>query len=267
MDPSAGLAREYSEKAAAYERHWAPVIAPMATPLFEALPLAAARRVVDVGTGTGSHLGALAEAARQACIVGVDRADGMLRVARGCGYRHLAAMDAGRLALQPGAFDVATLVFMLFHLPDPVAGLREVRRALREGGALGLVTWGQDEGVPGLGIWKEALDAHGAAPDPRDPSVMQQTRMDTPEKLGALLSAAGYADTRIWSRTFEHRWSVAALVEVQVTCGMAARRLVSLPPAAAAACEARVTARLSLLPAAALVHHARVLLAVARTPS
>ena len=50
--------------------------------------------------------------------------------------------------------------------------------------------------------------------------------MDTPEKLGALLSAAGYADTRIWPRTFEHRWI-----------------------------------------AAALVYHARVLLAVARTPS
>jgi len=53
----------------------------------------------------------------------------------------------------------------------------------------------------GLGIWKEELDAHGAAPDPRAPSVMQQTLMDTPEKLGALLSAAGYADTRIWRTT------------------------------------------------------------------
>ena len=267
MQPSENLAREYTDKADAYERHWAPVIGPMATPLFQALPLASARRVLDVGAGTGRHLAALAAAAPRAQVVGIDRAEGMLRVAQDHGHRCLAAMDAQGLALRSGVIDVATLVFMLFHLPDPVGGLTEVRRVLRPGGVVGTVTWGQDNGVPGLGIWKEELDAHGAAPDPRDPSVMQQALMDTPAKLTELLTAAGYVGVRIWYRTFEHRWTVAEIVQLQLTCGMAARRVVSLPPPTAAACRARVTARLSSLGGADLVHGPEVLFAVASAPA
>lgn len=265
MYPSESLAREYSEKAAAYERYWAPVIGPLAMPLLAELPLATARRVLDIGAGTGTHLASLASAPHVR-VIAVDRAVGMLRVARSRGHDGLAAMDAQRLALRPGVVDVATLIFMLFHLPDPVAGLGEVRRVLRPGGAIGVVLWGPDQGVPGLGIWREELDAHGAPPDPRDPSVMQQDRMDTPEKLERLLSLAGYVEPHMWRRTFEYRWSVPDLVELQLTCGMAARRVISLRPPAAAACRARVTARLSTLTDADLVHHPEVLFAIARTP-
>lgn len=265
--PAEQLSREYSEKAFAYERCWAPVIGPMALPLVEQLPLTDARLVVDIGAGTGRHLEALTQAAPRACIIGVDRAGGMLRVARRGRARRVAAMDAQQLAIRPGIADVTTLIFMLFHLPDPAAGLAEVRRVLRPGGTVGVVTWGTDPGTPGLSFWKEALDAHGADPDPRDPSVMQQALMDTPDRLDALLSAAGFAQTRVSRRTFDYQWTVAPLMELQATCGMPARRLSSLAPATAAACQATVAERLSTLSAPQLVYRPEVLYAVATVPA
>lgn len=264
--PAEQLSREYSEKAIAYERCWAPAIGPMALPLLEQLPLADARLVVDIGAGTGRHLGPLTQAAPRACVVGVDRADGMLRVARRGRARRVAAMDAQQLAIRPGIADVTTLIFMLFHLPDPAAGLAEVRRVLRPGGAVGVVTWGADPGTPGLSFWKEELDVHGADPDPRDPSVMQQAIMDTPDKLDAVLSAAGFARTRVSRRTFDYQWTVAELVELQATCGMPARRLQSLTPAVASACRAKVVERLVSLREAELVYQPEVLYAVATAP-
>jgi len=262
VNASARLAREYSAKAEAYERHWAPVIGPMALPLFAELPLRSARRVLDVGAGTGWHLGALTAAAPQARVLAVDRAEGMLRIARRRAS-DCAAMDAQALALRSSSIDVATLVFMLFHLPDPAAGLREVRRVLHSGGMAGVVTWGTSDRVD-LPIWTEALDAHGASPDPRDPSVMQQGRMDTSTKLEELLGSTGYALSRVWSRTVEHRWTLDELLAVQLTCGMAARRLATLSPVAREACQSSVRARLANVD---LLDRSEVLYAVAVRPA
>lgn len=267
MDPSEILAREYSAKADAYARHWAPVIGPMGRPLFGELPLASARWVLDLGTGTGASLPDLEAAVSEGRIVAVDRAEGMLRLAQASGTRAaLAVMDALGLGLRANVVDVATLVFVLFHIPDPVAALGEVRRVLRPGGRIGIVVWGEDAPVPGLSFWTEALDSFGAAPDPRDPGVMHQALMDTPDKLEKLVRAGGYGSVRVRRRIFEHRWTVDELIALQVGHGMASRRLVSLSSTAAAECQSQVRARLESLPEHTLIHRPEVLFAVARKP-
>lgn len=178
----------------------------------------------------------------------------------------LAVMDAESLAIRPESVDVATLVFMLFHVPDRVTALSEVSRVLRAGGTVGVVTWGRDDGVPGLSIWKEELDAAGAAPDSRDPVVMQQARMDTPDKLSALLESAGYTAVQTWTQVFEHRWTIDDVVKVQLGCGMAARRIGSLASGNAADCEARVRERMAGPPSQALIHRPEILFATASRP-
>lgn len=70
--------------------------------------------------------------ATNATVVGVDRSLGMLALAPTDALR--AVMDAERLALKPRSFNMALAMFVLFHLPDPFAGLREVRRILKDGG-------------------------------------------------------------------------------------------------------------------------------------
>src|SRR2546428_13067418 len=93
------LAAEYSAIADPYARLWSPVIRPMALPILEMLPLGQARDILDVGAGTGELFKDLSSRAPHARIMGVDRSEGMLRVAQARGGALLAAMGAQRLAL------------------------------------------------------------------------------------------------------------------------------------------------------------------------
>jgi ubiquinone/menaquinone biosynthesis C-methylase UbiE len=266
-EPSRTLAAQYSIAAAAYARHWAPVIGPMARPLFAELHDAAARSVLDLGCGTGEHLANLRGTFPNAFVCGVDRSEGMVRIARQSAQCQVALMDAAQLALVSGGFDAAVIVFVLFHLPEPLRGLRETLRVLRAGGVAGIVTWGKCPDVPGIAIWKEELDAQGAGSDPRPTSAVQDELMDTPEKLSALLEEAGFVSPRVWSGAFAHRWTAENLMQLQLGFGSAARRAATLSESARTSCRSRVEARLARLSVEELTHRPKVLYAIARRPA
>jgi SAM-dependent methyltransferase len=175
-------------------------------------------------------------------------------------------MNAERLGVRPGMFDAALMLFVLFHVADPLRALREVRAALRPEGRLGIVVWGDDPGLPGREIWSEELDKAGAAPDPRDASVMRQTWMDTPPKLTDLLEHAGFATDRVWSNRFVHTWEIEALWATQTQCGLPSRRLESLSADAARECASRVRERLEQLAPDALEYRTEVIYGIAKRP-
>ena len=211
----------------------------MGLPVLEMLPFAQAREILDVGAGTGELFEDLRRRAPRAHIVGIDRSAGMLQIAQARGARLVTVMDAQQLAFRNSAFDLAVCVFVLFHLPDPVEALRELHRVLRPGAHIGAVTWGDDPGTPGAAIWRDVLDAAGASPDPRDPSIMQHSRMDTEAKLQGLLNEAGFMAVHAESKCAEHRFTLRSLLPVQLHCGLASRRLPSLPAEQRARCRAR----------------------------
>lgn len=85
--------------------------------------------VLDDGCGIGLLLAGLAEA-RRAC--GLDLSLGMLSRARSAGQ--VLQGDGTRLPFPDARFDLVFARALLHHLPDPDAGLAEIRRVLRPGG-------------------------------------------------------------------------------------------------------------------------------------
>ena len=95
---------------------------------------------VDVGCGTGRALPALRDAVGAAgTVIGVDLTPQMLAVARGHADACRAGLvlaDARRLPLAGARVDAVFAAGLISHLPDAVAGLRELARITRSGGRL-----------------------------------------------------------------------------------------------------------------------------------
>jgi SAM-dependent methyltransferase len=105
--------------------------------------------LLDVGCGHGAQHPRLKQ--QRTRIVGVDLSPGMLREAANQArtrrlHVHLARGDATQLPFPDTSVDRIMCNHMLYHVPDPVAALREMRRVLVPGGRIVIGTNAADSG-------------------------------------------------------------------------------------------------------------------------
>jgi len=153
-----------------------------------------------VGLARAPLLTDFKEAAPEAMVVGVDRAEGMLRVAQRSGHQ-LCGDGCPRLGIRSDTIDVAVLIFVLFHLPQPSLGLREACRVLREGGTVGMLTWDRIQGLRDCRFGGRNWTGRGR-PGTRGSERHATSAMDTPEKIQRLLEAVGFVPVNVWSSTW-----------------------------------------------------------------
>lgn len=162
LSPSAAA---YSATASAWERGPERIYDRLAEQLVERSPVPLrGGRILDVGAGTGAASRAVL-AAGAASVVAVDAAFGML-AHRAPGRPPAVAGDALALPFATASFGAAVSAFSLNHLADPAAGLREMARVTRPGGAVLAAVYAADDDHPVKDAVEASLLAHGWVRDP-----------------------------------------------------------------------------------------------------
>ncbi len=171
--------------------------------IFPTLPVKAGDRVLDVGCGFGDTAIKLAEiVGPEGEVVGVDCCDAFLNYAREDVGRHglknvsFIRGDA-EIALPEDKFDFVFARFGTMFFANPVAGLRNMRRALKPGGKMVHIVWRQRADNPWLGIAKDIVlqflpepgdDAQTCGPGPFS--------MANEETVRVMMKSAGYEDVK-----------------------------------------------------------------------
>jgi SAM-dependent methyltransferase len=155
-------------------REWAELqeggVRPAQEAVLDAAGVGPGTRLLDVGCGAAGA--DVIARSRGAEISGLDAAEEMLEVARDRipdGDFRLGELR--QLPWEPDSFDVVVGFNSFQYAEDPVAALREARRVVKPGGAVGIVVWGPPEQCEAVAHFK-ALGALMPPPPPGAPGPL-----------------------------------------------------------------------------------------------
>jgi len=172
--------------------------------VFPELPVNAGDRVLDVGCGFGDTAIKLARiVGPEGKVIGVDCCDVFLDDARkdaaatGLGNLEFQRGDA-EIALPQDQFDFVFARFGTMFFANPVAGLRNMRRALKPGGKMVHIVWRERADNPWLSMAKDVvlhfLPQPGADALTCGPGPFSMAGEDT---VRGMMTAAGYTDIEL----------------------------------------------------------------------
>jgi SAM-dependent methyltransferase len=146
---------------------WSEPLAPLLADLLDLRP---GQRALDVGCGPGALTAVLVDRLGADRVRAVDPSASFVRAV----VERLPGVDvrqgsAERLALPDDDVDVAVAQLVVHFMADPVAGLREMARVTRPGGAVAACVWDHAGGGGPLSVfWRAVHDLDPAAPGEAD---------------------------------------------------------------------------------------------------
>jgi SAM-dependent methyltransferase len=247
----------YDRIAEGYATWWSPVHRVATLRLLDEIDMAVAggaRRILDVGCGTGALAVAAAGRWPSATVNGVDASDGMLAIARRELGAHPAPVRdrvrytqgyADRLPFDDGTFDIVLSAFVLQLVPSAPRALREMRRVLRPAGHVAYVRWLRGHtSLAADAAYDEALVAAGL--EPRD-TGNDHPDLASPAAAVAQLRRAGFRGAAAREDRLEHRFTPEGFAGF-ITRFDDEDLFSSMEPAARAVLETDLLRRLRALP-------------------
>jgi ubiquinone/menaquinone biosynthesis C-methylase UbiE len=162
-----------------------------------------ARRVLDVGCGTGATTLAVArKLGAQAGCTGVDISEPMIALARDRARReglnaHFVTADAQAYAFPATSFDLIVSRFGVMFFEDPVAAFANLRRAAQDDAHLKLIAWRSAADNPFMTTAERAAAPYLPAMPARKPDEPGQFGFADPNRVRAILEAAGWTNVAI----------------------------------------------------------------------
>lgn len=194
----------WARRSGTYDDGFGAMTAGLHEALLDAAAVARGTRLLEVGCGTG-RLAARA-LARGAEVVATDGVRQMVAVAARMlpGARVLRAELPG-LPFAAGEFDAAVGAFVINHVPDPAAAVRDLAQVVRPGGRVALSCWDTLARNRAQGVFFDAVAATGAAPPAGLPGRSPFARYAAPSDFAGLLGGAGLTGVRVERVGWTHR--------------------------------------------------------------
>jgi ubiquinone/menaquinone biosynthesis C-methylase UbiE len=129
---------------AAYERYMGQWTRPAGELFLQWLEPRPGLRWIDIGCGTGAFTELIVQRCAPSEIRGIDPSDAQLAFARTRAAMPMATFrpgDAMAIPFPEKSFDVAVMALVIFFVPDPAAGVAEMKRVVRPGGIVTAYAW------------------------------------------------------------------------------------------------------------------------------
>jgi len=187
-----------------------PQIAPVGEALLDELDAAPGDRILDLASGTGEPALTLARRQPDVQVIGIDAADGMVRVAQkkvaAEALRNIAftTMAAERLDYGDNEFDKVLCRFGVMLFQEPLSGCREMYRVLKPGGRFALAVWSTPETMTTMHWAVRAFKDR--VPEEHQPPMAKVTSLGHPGVLDDLLHSAGFTGFQITPRRFDYQF-------------------------------------------------------------
>ena len=196
--------------AEAYDRFMGRYSRGLSSQLADLAGVGPGQRVLDVGCGPGALVGELIGRVGAEGVAAVDPSESFVLAAR---KRHpgvdVRRASAEQLPFEDATFDAALAQLVVHFMADPVAGLTEMARVTRAGGAVAACVWdhASDQGPLGV-FWRAARELDAAVHDESDLAGVRQGHLvELFEAVGGLGSVGEAAFVvRVKHPTFQEWW-------------------------------------------------------------